>query len=162
MVQVFLGIGSNIDAEDNLRLAMRELRARFGAVRLSRVYRNAAFGFDGEDFLNLVVVIETDQAPGELLRQIEAIHSLAGRVRDTDRYTSRPLDIDLLLYGDLIDTAAPLRLPREDVLRHSFVLRPLAEIAPDFEHPVTGLTLGEHWRRFDAASHPLIPVDLAL
>lgn len=162
MPRVFLGLGSNIDAEKNLRLAIGELRSRFGALQLSRVYRSAAFGFDGEDFLNLVAGFETDRTPEDLLRQIEAVHALAGRIRGPDRYTSRPLDIDLLLYGDLVDPTAPLRLPRSDVLEHGFVLGPLAEIAPDLVHPVTGMTIDEHWRRFDAASHPLTVVELAL
>jgi 2-amino-4-hydroxy-6-hydroxymethyldihydropteridine diphosphokinase len=162
MPRVFLGLGSNMDAEANLRFAVRELHGRFADLQLSPVVRSAALGFDGEDFLNLVVAFDTDQAARELLRQIDDLHGLAGRVRGPDPYTSRPLDIDLLLYGDLIDPAEPLRLPRNDVLEHSFVLGPLAEIAPDLVHPVTGLTIGEHWRRFDAASHPLTPVDLAL
>jgi 2-amino-4-hydroxy-6-hydroxymethyldihydropteridine diphosphokinase len=146
MPRVFLGLGSNIDAEANLQLAIRELRSRFGDLQLSRVYRSAAVGFDGDDFLNLVAAFDTDQPPRELLRQFEDVHSL----------------IDLLLYGDLVEPEAPLRLPRNDVLEHSFVLGPLAEIAPDFVHPVTGLTINEHWRRFDAVNHPLTPVDLAL
>ena len=162
MPRVFLGLGSNIDAEKNLRLAIGELRSRFGAVQLSRVYSSAAYGFAGEDFLNLVASFETDRTPGDLLQQIEVVHDRAGRIRGPDRYTSRPLDIDLLLYGELVDPTAPLRLPRDDVLQHSFVLGPLAEIAPDLVHPVTGLTIDEHWRRFDAASHPLTPVEMAL
>ena len=161
MSRVFLGLGSNIDAEANLRMAIRELRRRFGDVRLSRVYRSAALGFDGDDFLNLVAAVDTDQAPADLLRQFEAVHALAGRVRGADSYTSRPLDIDLLLYGDIVDPDPPLRLPRQDVLAYSFVLGPLAEIAPDLVHPVTGLTIAEHWRRFDRASHPLTVVDFA-
>ena len=160
MPRVFLGLGSNVDAETNLRLAVGELRERFGSIQLSRVYRSAAFGFDGEDFLNLVAACDTDLAPAEIVRQIEEIHALAGRVRGPDRYTSRPLDVDLLMYGDRVDPDPALRLPRSDVLRHSFVLGPLAEIAPDLVHPVTGMRIDEHWRRFDVASHPLTPVEL--
>jgi 2-amino-4-hydroxy-6-hydroxymethyldihydropteridine diphosphokinase len=158
--RVFLGLGSNVDAESNLRLAIEELRARFGDLQLSRVYRSAAYGFDGEDFLNLVAALDTDLAPVEILRQIEEIHVLAGRVRSPDRYTSRPLDVDLLIHGDLVDPDPALRLPRDDVLRHSFVLGPLAEIAPDLEHPVTGLRIDAHWRQFDVASHPLTRVEM--
>lgn len=160
MPRIFLGLGSNVDAETNLRLAIRELRKRFGDLQLSRVYRSTALGFDGDDFLNLVVACDTDLAPAEILRQIEEIHVLAGRLRGPDRYTSRPLDVDLLIYGDLVDPSPALRLPRDDVLRHSFVLGPLAEIAPDLEHPVTGMRIDEHWRQFDIASHPLIRVEL--
>jgi 2-amino-4-hydroxy-6-hydroxymethyldihydropteridine diphosphokinase len=72
------------------------------------------------------------------------------------------LDIDLLLYDQLVLNEPPVRLPREDVLKYSFVLRPLAEIAPNYRHPVTGKLISEHWREFDAASHPLAAVDLSL
>ena len=162
MVTIFLGLGSNMDAESNLRLAVSELRAHFGELILSPVYRNRALGFDGDDFLNMVVGLETDSSPQDLLDCFETIHALAGRVRGPDRYSSRPLDIDLLLYGDLVDSEPPLRLPRRDVLAHNFVLRPLAEIAPDFVHPGTQRTIAEHWRSFEAACHPLTPVDVIL
>jgi len=162
MVTVFLGLGTNMDAESNLRLAVSELRSRFGELILSPVYQSEALGFDGDDFLNMVVGLQTDMSPQDLLGSVETIHTRAGRVRGPDRYTSRPLDIDLLLYGDLVDREPPLRVPRRDVLAHSFVLRPLAEIAPDFVHPETQLTIVEHWRNFDAACHPLTPVDVIL
>jgi len=162
MVTVFLGLGSNIDARSNLRLAVSELRERFGELIVSPVYQSRALGFDGDDFLNMVVGLETDMSPHDLLDCFESIHALAGRVRGPDRYTSRPLDIDLLLFGDLVDCEPPLRLPRRDVLAHNFVLRPLSEIAPDLVHPATQRTISEHWQSFDAACHPLTPVDVIL
>lgn len=162
MVTVFLGIGTNMDAESNLRLAVTELRSRFGELILSPVYQSKALGFDGDDFLNMVVGLQTDMSPQDLLVSIDTIHTRAGRVRGPDSYTSRPLDIDLLLYGDLVDREPPLRLPRSDVLAHSFVLRPLAEIAPAFIHPETQLSIAKHWRDFDSACHLLTPVDVIL
>lgn len=159
---VYLGLGSNIDAEKNLRLAVNELRRLFGEVRVSPVYRSAALGFEGPDFLNLVVALGTEMSPFELVEHVERIHAMAGRTRGRDKYSSRPLDIDLLLYGDRIDPEPPLRLPRRDILEHSFVMRPLADIAPDFVHPVTGKTIGDHWREFDRGSHALTRVDLIL
>ena len=158
---MYLGLGSNIDAERNLRLAVAALRRRYGELTLSPVYRSAALGFDGPDFLNLVVGLTTDASPHEILDEIERIHALAGRSRGPDRYSSRPLDIDLLLYGDRVEPA-PLRLPRSDILEYGFVLRPLADIAADRVHPVTGRTIGEHWREFDGARHPLTTVDVIL
>ncbi len=162
MAVVYLGLGSNIDAEKNLRLAVTELRSLFGEVAVSPVYRSAALGFEGPDFLNLVVALEVEMSPFELIEQIERIHAMAGRKRGPDRYSSRPLDIDLLLYGNTVDPEPPLRLPRRDILEHSFVLRPLADIAPDAVHPVTGRTIGDHWREVDRGSHALMPVDLIL
>ena len=162
MPRVFLGLGSNVDPEANLQMAVRELRRRFGDPKLSPVYSSAPLGFDGADFLNLVAAFDTDLEPGDLLRQFEELHGLAGRVRGADPYMSRPLDIDLLMYGDRVDPGPPLRLPREDVLLYSFVLRPLADIAPDFVHPLTGKTIARHWQEFDQVVHPLTLVDLAL
>lgn len=155
MASVFLGIGSNESAEKNLRLAMRELRSRYGELSLSPVYRSAPVGFSGPDFLNLVVRFESQASPLAICEHIELIHNLAGRVRGSNKWETRPLDIDLLLYNDLVNPERPVRVPREDVLTYSFVLRPLAELAPDYVHPVTGRTLLEHWQEFDAAGHPL-------
>jgi 2-amino-4-hydroxy-6-hydroxymethyldihydropteridine diphosphokinase len=151
-----------MDAEHNLRLAVAELRDRFGELTLSPVYRSAAVGFDGDDFLNMVVGLKTAMSPHDLLADLESIHALAGRARGPERYSSRPLDIDLLLYGDLVDREPPLRLPRSDVLAYGFVLRPLGEIAPELVHPETGRTIAEHWQHFDTACHPLTPVDVIL
>lgn len=162
MAVVYLGLGSNELPEKNLRIALRELGKRYGNVALSPVYRSAALGFDGDDFLNLVVRIESDQTPAEICDEIELIHNVAGRVRGSDKWESRPLDIDLLLYNDLIDEQRPARVPRADILQYSFVLRPMADLAPTLVHPLSGRTMLEHWQDFDATAHPLERVDIAL
>jgi 2-amino-4-hydroxy-6-hydroxymethyldihydropteridine diphosphokinase len=155
MATVYVGLGSNIEPEANLQLGIAELRRRYGHVDVSTVFRSRAVGFDGDDFLNLVARFET-----EIGEAIAAIHKLAGRDRHGGKWESRPLDIDLLLYNDRVMEG--LRVPREDVLEYSFVLRPLAELAPDLVHPVTGRTMLEHWQEFDASRHPLEAVDVAL
>ena len=155
MATVFLGLGSNESPEENLRLAISELRSRYGDLVVSSVYQSSAVGFEGADFLNLVVGLQTNVAPLDICNEIEIIHNLAGRVRGSDKWGSRTLDIDLLLYNDLVQDERPVRVPREDILQFSFVLCPLAEIAPDQVHPETGKTFHEHWQEFDAESHPL-------
>lgn len=166
MTRVFLGLGSNIDAEHNLKLGVDELRRRYGPLDLSRVYRGPAVGFDGDDFLNMVVGFDTDDPPADIHAQIELIHRIAGRERGASPYASRTLDIDLLLYGELVDKHPPVRVPRKDVLEHAFVLRPLAELAPEFRHPETGRTIGEHWAEHRAAADApcgrLEPISLVL
>ena len=162
MATVYLGLGSNIDAEKNLGLAVRELRNRYGELDVSTVYRSAAVGFEGEDFLNLVVRLRSDDTALEICEEIERLHNLSGRVRGSEKWASRPLDIDLLLYNDRVIDAPPVRVPRSDILEYSFVLRPLAELAPDLVHPVTGKTMLEIWQEYDAASHPLEPVGVIL
>lgn len=162
MATVYLGLGSNIDPEDNLHLGVRELRARYGDVELSAVYRSKAIGFEGDDFLNLVARFESNDSPQAICDQIELIHNLSGREREGEKWESRPLDIDLLLYNDLVIDEQPVRVPRDDVLKYSFVLRPLAELEPDLVHPVTGRTMLDHWQEFDAARHPLDVVGVIL
>jgi len=162
MATVYVGLGSNIDPEHNLHLGIRELRDRFGELQLSAVYRSVAVGFEGDDFLNLVAGFESDEPPVVICEHIELIHNLVGRDRDSGKWESRQLDIDLLLYNDLVMDEQPVRVPREDVLKYSFVLRPMAEIAPDRVHPVTGKTMLEHWQEFDAASQPLEVVGVIL
>jgi 2-amino-4-hydroxy-6-hydroxymethyldihydropteridine diphosphokinase len=155
MATVFLGLGSNDSPEENLRLAVSELRSRYGDLTLSRVYQSTPVGFDGADFLNLVARFESEDSPLDICGEIDLIHNLAGRIRNSDKWESRPLDIDLLLYNDLVQDERPVRVPRDDIVKYSFVLRPLAEIAPDQVHPVTGKTFLQHWQNFDATSHPL-------
>ena len=162
MATVYVGLGSNIDPENNLQLGIAELRRRYGELRISSVYRSSAVGFEGDDFLNLVARFESDSEPAEICEAITAIHKLAGRDRHGGKWESRPLDIDLLLYNDLVMDERPVRIPRSDILEYSFVLRPLAELAPDLVHPATGRTMLDHWQDFDAASHPLELVDVQL
>ena len=162
MARVYLGLGSNIDPELNLRLALDELERRFGRLRLSPVYQGPAAGFDGPDFLNLVAAIETDASPAEIHAEIEEIHKLAGRQRDADPFSSRTLDIDMLLYDDLIVDEPPIRLPRPDILEYAFVLRPLADLAPAMLHPETGKTFREHWEACEKEAVNLMHVDVNL
>ena len=162
MATIYVGLGSNIAPEQNLHLGISELRDRYGELQISAVYRSRAHGFVGEDFLNLVVAFESDSPPAAICEAIEAIHNLSGRERNSGKWESRPLDIDLLLYNDLVLDEPPVRVPRMDVLEYSFVLRPMAELAPDLRHPVTGRTMLEHWQEFDATSHPLEVVGVIL
>ncbi len=155
MAAVYLGIGSNIDPEENLHLGIAELRHRYGEIELSAVYRSRAVGFDGDDFLNLVAYFESDDSALSICEEIEVIHNLSGRDRRGGKWEARTLDIDLLLYNELVVDEPPVRVPRDDILKYSFVLRPMAELAPDLVHPVTGRTMLEHWQDFDAEDQPL-------
>lgn len=155
MPRIYLGLGSNIEPEANLRLGVRELRRRFGPLTLSPTYKSRSVGFDGEDFLNLVAAFDGEHSPAEIVEQLEEIHTLAGRVRENERFLSRTLDIDLLLVGDLVTDGPPTRLPRADVLECAFVLKPLVDIAPDLVHPVSRKTMEEHWNAFDREGQPL-------
>lgn len=160
MAKIYLGLGSNVEPQRYLRLGIRELGRQFGALQLSNVYRSKAVGFDGADFLNLVAGLDSDLTPLEVHDVIENMHRMANRQRGESRYAPRTLDIDLLLYDDLVIEEAPISVPRSDVLKYSFVLGPLAEIAPNLRHPETGRLIAEHWAEFDKDSHPLVAAEL--
>jgi len=160
VTSVYFSVGSNIAPLKYIKLAVFELRARFGPVEISPVYRNKAVGFVGADFLNLVVGVDTDKTIDEIGREIDAIHALANRTMQNGKFVARTLDIDLLLYGDSVTPGPPLKLPRVDVLKYSFALKPLADIAPDRRHPETGKTYAEHWLAMEQGEHPLERVDV--
>ncbi len=158
--QVYLSAGSNIEPEDNLRLACQELARTYGSLELSAVYRNAATGFDGDDFLNMVIGFRTDESPEQVIERLERIHQQANRIRSANPFSSRTLDLDLLLYGGVVKHV--LKLPHTDIEKYSFVARPLAEIAPEQKHPVSGLTMQEIWDAFEPDQHPLEEIELNL
>lgn len=145
MGKAYLSLGSNVDAERNLRAAFAALRARFGDLAASTVYRFPAVGFDGPDFLNAAAVIDSDLDPHALNAWLHALEDAHGRDRSGPRFGDRPLDIDIVFYDALVlSGAGHLQLPRDE-LRHAFVLRPLAELAPDFVDPRSGRSLAALW-----------------
>ena len=162
MVKVYLSLGSNVQPVRNLRLGVRELSRRYAPLQLSPVYRNQAVGFVGAEFLNLAACCEVDTDLASLNGEIERIHELAGRRRGRNRNADRSLDIDVLLYGREVLTTAGVTLPRPDILKYSFVLKPLADVAPAETHPQTGLSFAEHWAAWRGDDHELTPVDVDL
>lgn len=151
LTTVFLGLGSNVDAEHHIAAGIAALRDTFGEVLLSPVYRSAAVGFEGGDFLNLAASIRTTLQPLELKEWLNALERRYGRRRDLPKFSDRALDIDILLYGDLWLVAPDLELPRREILEYAHVLRPLAELAPSLLHPVAGRTMAELWADFPGA-----------
>jgi 2-amino-4-hydroxy-6-hydroxymethyldihydropteridine diphosphokinase len=159
--RVYLSLGSNVDPEKNLRAAIAELRAKFGAIDRSPVYRYPAVGFAGPDFLNLAAGIDTGLEPQALNDWLHALEDSHGRRRDVPRYSSRTLDVDIVLYGELVITGAQnLEVPRAELLQ-TFVLQPLADIAPDAVHPTLHKSIGELWASGAASGARGSPVDLA-
>jgi len=153
--EVFLSLGSNIDPEENLKYACGELKKSFGNIQISSVYRNKPIGFEGNDFLNMVVKVKSTFNPNEMLGFIRGLEAATGRDIGIGAFDSRTLDIDMLLFGSLVHLEKPFKIPRNDIELYSFVLCPLAEIEPDGIHPITGKTFKDLWESFDQAEHPL-------
>jgi 2-amino-4-hydroxy-6-hydroxymethyldihydropteridine diphosphokinase len=149
--RAYLSLGSNIEPEKNLRAAIAELRARFGALIVSPVYRSAAVGFDGPDFLNLAVGLDTELDAVALDAWLHALEDRHGRRRDQPRYASRTLDVDIVLFDEaIVDGPGHLRIPRPE-LGEAFVCVPLADIAPAARDPETGLAVAEIRAHADAS-----------
>lgn len=158
MARVYISVGSNIDRERNIDMALRLLEASFGQLQRSSVYESEAIGFDSDPFYNLVVGFDTDDTPREIHDVLHCIEEASGRIRTTG-LSARTLDLDLLLYDDLVTETGGLVLPRDDITRYAFVLAPLAEIAGTLRHPVTGENYENLWSAFDEAGQVLSRVD---
>jgi 2-amino-4-hydroxy-6-hydroxymethyldihydropteridine diphosphokinase len=160
MVDAYVAAGSNVRPRENLRAALAALEREFPGLRASRAYRNAAVGFVGADFVNLVVAIATDLPPDAVVDRLKAVERARGREPGAPKWGPRTLDLDLLLYGERVAPLPGARLPHPDIERRAWVLGPLAELAPGLTHPVSGETFGALWRRFDREAHPLVAVSL--
>jgi 2-amino-4-hydroxy-6-hydroxymethyldihydropteridine diphosphokinase len=139
MNRIYLGIGTNLGKrEDNLKSAVEKIENIIGPViQSSTVYETEPWGFRSEmEFLNLVIEVETKLNPSGLLGRLLMIESQMGRIRESGKYSSRIIDIDILFYGKLIIEKKALTLPHPMMQERRFVLIPLCEIAPDFIHPV--------------------------
>ncbi|HSN85571.1 MAG TPA: 2-amino-4-hydroxy-6-hydroxymethyldihydropteridine diphosphokinase [Thermoanaerobaculia bacterium] len=154
--EVALALGGNVpgdwgSVERTLALALRRLEPVLGDLRVASLYRTAAVSpVPQPDYLNTAVLARTSLEPGDLLAFAKALELAAGR-RPGVRFGPRPLDIDILLYGDLRSSAPELTLPHPRLRERRFVLEPLAEIAPDLRVPPDGATVRELLARLPPA-----------
>ncbi|MEN8720166.1 MAG: 2-amino-4-hydroxy-6-hydroxymethyldihydropteridine diphosphokinase [Oceanococcaceae bacterium] len=161
---VMLSLGSNIAPEKHMSQAMRALRALGGlqdAVS-SALYSSPAVGFSGPAFVNSAVRACWRGDLASLQQALRGIEDAASRDRSAPRFSSRTLDIDVVLFGQQVCDQGS-GVPRDELLEHAFVLRPSAELAPDWVHPLTGQTLAHHWQAWRAQhDDPLIPFTAAM
>ena len=159
MATVYLGLGSNIERERYMVAGLDALQGLFGELALSSVYDSAAIGFEGQPFLNMVVRVETELAVGELHRTLRHIEFEHGRPANATRTSARQLDIDILTYDTLVGIIDDVELPRGEILENAFVLCPLAELAPELEHPVERQTYSTLWQAYDQSSQVITRTD---
>lgn len=160
MARVFVSVGSNVDREQHIALALELLRARFGVLRRSSVYESAAVGFDGDPFFNLAVAFDTEAEPRQIVTALREIERRCGRERGGERLSPRTMDLDLLLVGDRVMRDEGIVLPREEISSQAFILCPLAEIAGEYRHPLSGDTLAAMWARIEGDAGTLRKVNL--
>jgi len=146
---VYIGLGSNVDRENNILVAVREVRKVFGELELSPVYESAAVGFDGSDFLNLVAGFNTEREVDEVVKALREIEDGLGRDRSQPRFSPRRIDLDILTYGELELDQPGIQIPRHEILQNAFVLRPLQDIAAGVLHPVLKQSYGELWAEME-------------
>ena len=158
-LRAWLSLGSNIDRQLNIKNALLDLRAEFGELVVSPIYESKAVGTAGDNFHNLVVGIETALPIPELIAKLRHIEEKNGRRRSADRNAPRTLDVDLLTYGTQVVAAGNYQLPRDEITRYAFVLQPLADVAPDEIHPLSGLSYRELWAGFNDPSQKLWRTD---
>ena len=159
MSRIYISLGSNIDREENTRAGIKALREQFGELELSAVYESESVGFDGDAFYNMVIACDVDEGVYTVYGMLRDIEDANGRDRSGPKFSSRTLDLDLLLYDDLILDEKCLKLPRDEILHNAFVLWPMAEIAPDLIHPEAGKTYADLWQDFDKNREVLKPID---
>ena len=146
---IYVGIGSNIEQEKHIRLAVQSLGESFGEqchLLLSPVYKTQAIGFEGDDFFNCVASFLSHLSPVEVEQKLKEIEHKNGRRRDQEKFSARTLDIDLLLYDQEIIEDNSISVPRDEIEKYAFVLSPLADLAPDLVHPGTKQTISEMWQ----------------
>jgi 2-amino-4-hydroxy-6-hydroxymethyldihydropteridine diphosphokinase len=148
MALCYISIGSNIEREQNISSALNALRREFGTLLNSSLYESVSVGFDGDAFFNLVSAFYSEKSVVDiifLLKKIEAGH---GRVEGKEKFSSRRLDLDLLLYDQIILQTKTVVLPHADILAYAFVLEPLAEIAGEQKHPIEQRNYADLWKDF--------------
>ncbi len=157
----YISIGSNIDKDKHIPASLTALENYFGSLTLSSIYESESVGFVGDTFYNLIAGFSTELTVKEVAKILRQIELENGRTRESQKFSSRTLDLDLILFDDLILNDGRLQIPRNEIEHYAFVLEPLAEIAPDLTHPISHLSYAELWEKFDKTNlkqHIVTPI----
>ncbi|CDT85090.1 7, 8-dihydro-6-hydroxymethylpterin-pyrophosphokinase [Vibrio coralliirubri] len=163
MATVYVSIGSNINREHHVTKSLKALNNHFAPLHISNFYDCEPVGFEGDNFLNLVVGFECDLSIAELAKVLHQIELENDRKRETKEYASRTIDIDILLYGNEVGTIDGVELPRGEITEYAFVLRPLVDVAAQERHPTLDISFQHLWNNFDQLSQKteLIPFKIS-
>ena len=159
MAKIYISLGSNVEREHYVGAGLIALQQAFGDINVSSLFESEAIGFAGAAFYNLVVAVDTllsFEDVATLLKKIEFAH---GRSIKAKKYSPRTLDLDLLLYNNVI-AQKPAQIPRDEILTNAFVLWPLSELAGELAHPVNKKTYRQLWQEYDQSSQKLRKVPL--
>lgn len=162
MARVSISLGSNINPEHYIRRAVTALREQFGELIISPVYQTEAVGFDGEDFLNLVVCFDCSLDVQAVALSLKSIEDELGRDRSQPKFSARAIDLDLLTYDDLVVDEPGLQIPRHEILQNAFVLKPLSDICGDQKHPLAGSSYLQLWDEMEASAGRIDQVEMDL
>ena len=160
MPDVFVAAGSNVEPIEHLSRALQALADSYDELKVSPAYRNAAVGFTGEDFINVVVGFRTDEPVQRVRARLQEIEASCGRPPGAPKWAPRTMDLDILLYGDVVSDEPGLVLPRPDLVRRPYMLKPRADIAPECVHPTLQKTMRELWQSLDDGSHAMTEVTI--
>ncbi len=159
MAQVYISLGTNIDRDFYLNQGLNALAKNFGTLTLSSLFESEAVGFIGSAFYNLVIGLSTNKSVQQVATILREIEFANGRSQQAKKFSSRTLDLDLLLYDQLI-LEQPAQIPRDEITKNAFVLWPLAEIAPQLMHPILKKNYQQLWQEYDKSCQQLRKVPL--
>ncbi|MFA3793101.1 2-amino-4-hydroxy-6-hydroxymethyldihydropteridine diphosphokinase [Aliiglaciecola sp. SL4] len=156
--QIYISIGSNVERDKYTRAGLDGLFAQFGELTLSKVYESEAVGFSGSHFYNLVVGAKTDKSVQQVCEILKSIENENGRIRGEKKFAPRTLDLDLLLFDDIV-TEDGVVLPRQEIDYNAFVLLPLSEIAGNVIHPVHQKSIAAMLADYDQSQQKLWTIE---
>ncbi|TWX57019.1 2-amino-4-hydroxy-6-hydroxymethyldihydropteridine diphosphokinase [Colwellia hornerae] len=160
MARLYISLGSNVNRQHYLHKGLTALEALLGELTLSSLFASKAVGFDGAEFYNMVIGATTELNIVQVTKALREIEFTNGREIDAKKYSPRTLDLDLLLFDDLVlDT--PAQIPRAEITENAFVLWPLAEVAPELKHPILKKSYQQLWQAYDKKQQQITTVDFS-
>ncbi len=144
MITAYIGVGSNLERHSHIEAGIKELSLLGSELRLSTIYECPSQGFDSHAFFNLVVEMKTSLSLEQFQYALKEAEFRWGRATDAKKYQDRTLDMDIILFGDVISAHSPV-VPRSDIYQYPFVIQPLYELCPKLQIPGTDLLIEQVW-----------------